>query len=70
MNLDLKRIFPIVDLPSARLMRTKAQCLFEAGVITAAQKKTIDRKVNEIVRIPAAVRLHRMDAAINPPKMI
>ena len=48
MNLDLELIFPIIDPPSARLMGTKAQCLFEAGIITAAQKKTIDRRANEI----------------------
>jgi hypothetical protein len=57
MKLDLKRMFPIVDPPSAWLMGIKAQCLFEVGIITAAQKQTIDRRAKEIVSIPAPAEL-------------
>jgi hypothetical protein len=43
---DLERIFPIVDIPSAQLMKVKARCLHDAGVITAAQKIIIDHRAN------------------------
>ena len=42
MTVSLDRIFPIVDDQSAQLMAVKAQCLFVAGVITEAQKQTIE----------------------------
>jgi hypothetical protein len=41
-TVSLDRIFPIVDDQSAQLMAVKAQCLFVAGVITEAQKQTIE----------------------------
>ena len=43
---DLERIFPIVDIPSAQLMKIKARCLHGAGVITAAQKIIVDHRAD------------------------
>src|SRR5437660_3606753 len=46
---DLDRIFPIVDGPSAQLMKVKALCLNDAGVITAMQKVVIDRRADAVL---------------------
>jgi hypothetical protein len=42
-------IFPIVDAPSARLMKVKAACLMRAGVITALQKSKIERRADLLI---------------------
>jgi len=51
----LDRVFPIVDVPSALLMKVKARCVFGAGAITAAQLGEIDRRADEAIRqaVPA-----------------
>ncbi len=43
----LDRVFPIVDVPSAQLMKVKARCVFGAGAITAEQLAEVDRRANE-----------------------
>lgn len=43
-ELDLDLIFPVKDEPSARLMRLKAECLCNAGVITEREKQAVDTK--------------------------
>lgn len=40
-ELDIALIFPMNDAASARLMIVKAECLHSAGVISAAEKRTI-----------------------------
>jgi hypothetical protein len=40
-ELDIALIFPMDDTASARLMIVKAECLHSAGVISAAEKRTI-----------------------------
>jgi hypothetical protein len=45
----LDRVFPIVDVPSAQLMKVKARCVFGAGAITAAQLAEIDRRADETI---------------------
>ncbi|MBI4275716.1 MAG: hypothetical protein HY659_13565 [Rhizobiales bacterium] len=51
MRFRLDDIFPISDAPSARLMKIKAMCLLEAGVISAAERSEIDRRADrEIAR--------------------
>ncbi|SRR6266404_5986773 len=46
---DLDRIFPIVDGWSAQLMKLKALCLYDAGVITAVQKIVIDHRADAVL---------------------
>ena len=36
--------FPIVDVPSALLMRLKARCVLDAGAITPAEFAEVDRR--------------------------
>jgi hypothetical protein len=40
-KLDLALIFPIKDEPSAWLMSLKAVCLYQAGVISEAEKQQV-----------------------------
>jgi hypothetical protein len=55
MRFRLNDIFPISDAPSARLMKIKAMCLLEAGVISAAERSEIDRRADrEIVKATRA----------------
>lgn len=42
-------IFPIVDAPSARLMKIKAACLAQAGIITTPQKSEIDLRADRLM---------------------
>ncbi|HEY7243316.1 MAG TPA: hypothetical protein VH678_05470 [Xanthobacteraceae bacterium] len=49
-DLDLDLIFPIRDVPSAELMRVKAACLRNAGVIDAHQKKIVDQRAQEFLK--------------------
>jgi hypothetical protein len=60
MQLDLERLFPMEDLPSARLMKLKAFCLFRAGVINAQEKAEIRAKADAFIRNP------RFRSAIHP----
>jgi hypothetical protein len=52
MPLDLNRIFPIKDLPSARLMKLKALCLFRAGVVSEEEKAAIEAKADAFIQNP------------------
>ena len=45
----LRDMFPIADATSAHLMKIKAQCLFVAGVITAAQKARVDDAADHVI---------------------
>jgi hypothetical protein len=45
----LDRVFPIVDVPSALLMKVKARCLFGAATISGAQLAEIDRRADETI---------------------
>ena len=45
----LDRVFPIVDVPSALLMKIKARCVFDAGAITAAELDEIDRRADRTI---------------------
>jgi len=46
---DLDQVFPIVDVPSAQLMKVKARCVFGVGAITAEQLAEIDRRADETI---------------------
>jgi hypothetical protein len=48
-RIALDRVFPIVDMPSALLMKFKARCVFDAGAITAAELAEIDRRANAAI---------------------
>jgi hypothetical protein len=52
MPVDLKQIFPIKDLPSARLMKLKALCLFRAGVVSKTEKARIEEKADAYLNHP------------------
>ncbi len=45
---DLKRLFPIKDLPSARLMKLKAHCLTRAGVLSDEERAMVERKAEKL----------------------
>ena len=60
MPVDLNRLFPIDDVPSARLMKLKATCLFRAGVLTAEEKAEIRAKADAFIDNP------RFRAALHP----
>ncbi len=66
MSLDLNKIFPIPDAPSARLMKLKALFLFRAGVVTEKQRDVIARHANEVLadnRVSRSRRSARSEAA-------
>jgi hypothetical protein len=42
MQRGLQRLFPIHDVPSAGLMKLKAECLLRAGVIDRSEKQVVD----------------------------
>lgn len=63
MPLDLYRIFPMNDAPSARLMKLKALCLSRAGVLTDAEKAAIQVKAEAYMNNP------RFGAALPPRKV-
>jgi hypothetical protein len=56
-ELDLALIFPMDDAASARLMIVKAECLHSAGVISAAEKRTILDRAAAIIE--ESVRPHK-----------
>ena len=43
-HLNIELIFPIADERSAWLMRRKADCLYEAGVISASERRAVIAK--------------------------
>jgi len=49
MRLKMAQIFPISDVPSARLMKLKAACLFRAGVLTESQRTEVTRKADAVL---------------------
>ena len=46
MSLDLDLTFPIRDAPSADLMRLKATCLWNAGIIDAGERSLFSNGLN------------------------
>lgn len=60
MSVDLDRLFPIEDVPSARLMKLKATCLCRAGVLSEEEKAAIRAKADAFIRNP------RFRAALHP----
>jgi hypothetical protein len=49
---DINRLFPMRDLPSARLMKLKAFCLFRAGVLSEQEMTEIREKADAFMRNP------------------
>jgi hypothetical protein len=47
---ELDRLFPMPDVPSARLARIKARALYGAGIITAEQRACILARANDLIR--------------------
>jgi len=52
MPLDLTRLFPMKDPPSARLMKLKAFCLCRAGVLSEEEKAAIREKADAVMEHP------------------
>ena len=50
--LDLNRIFPMEDVPSARLMKLKAFCLYRAGLLSEAERAAVIRKAKAFIQNP------------------
>jgi hypothetical protein len=48
-RIELDRAFPIVDMPSAVLMKVKARCVFGAGAITATELAEIVRRADTAI---------------------
>ena len=46
---ELRRVFSITDVPSARLMRIKARALYLAGAITPEQRADVNRRANAVI---------------------
>src|SRR3984957_9744493 len=55
MSLDLDLTFPIRDVPSADLMRLKATCLWNAGIIDAGERKLVQQRAARLLRGAGAV---------------
>lgn len=49
MPFNMGQIFPISDVPSARLMKLKALCLSRAGIITDVQRDSVIRRANHVL---------------------
>jgi len=60
MSQDLESLFPMKDIPSARLMKLKAFCLFRAGVLSEEEMREIREKAEAVMRDP------RFRSALNP----
>jgi hypothetical protein len=56
-GLSLDTIFPVRSDASARLMRLKADCLFDAGVITAEERRAVYARTGFVLRDVAAPAL-------------
>lgn len=52
MSQDLERLFPMKDLPSARLMKLKAFCLYRAGLLSEAERAAVIRKAKAFIQNP------------------
>ena len=50
MSLDLDLTFPIRDVPSADLMRLKATCLWNAGIIDAGERELVQQRAERFLR--------------------
>jgi hypothetical protein len=50
MSLDLDLTFPIRDVPSAYLMRLKATCLWNAGIIDDRQRELVQHRDERFLR--------------------
>ena len=50
MSLDLDLTFPIRDVPSANLMRLKATCLWNAGIIDAGERELVQQRAERFLR--------------------
>jgi hypothetical protein len=61
MSLDLNQIFPIKDVPSARLAKLKAFCLFRAGVVSEQEMAMIQARADACIE---AERFHET----HPPR--
>jgi hypothetical protein len=48
--MDLDRIFPMQDEPSARLMKLKAFCLSRAGVLSAEEEAEVRARAAALIR--------------------
>jgi hypothetical protein len=46
---DIELIFPIKDAASAALMLVKADCLHKAGIISEAEKQSVDSSARTFV---------------------
>ena len=60
MSQDLERLFPMQDLPSARLMKLKAFCLYRAGLLSEAERAAVIRKAKAFIQNP------RFRSALHP----
>jgi hypothetical protein len=49
-GLSFDTIFPVRSDASARLMRLKADCLFEAGVIDAEERSAVYARTRSVLR--------------------
>jgi hypothetical protein len=59
-SLDVDRIFPVADAPSARLMKLKALCLRRAGILSEAQRLAVVRRADQV--------MHQVTASVNAPR--
>ena len=50
MSLDLDLTFPIRDVPSANLMRLKATCLRNAGIIDDGERELVQQRAERFLR--------------------
>jgi hypothetical protein len=50
MSLDLDLTFPIRDVPSANLMRLKATCLWNAGIIDDGEWELVQQRAERFLR--------------------
>ena len=50
MSLDLDLTFPIRDVPSANLMRLKATCLRNAGIIDDGERELVQQRAERVLR--------------------
>jgi hypothetical protein len=55
MSLDLDLTFPIRDVPSADLMKLKATCLWNAGIIDAGERELVQQRAERFLRRAKAI---------------
>jgi hypothetical protein len=72
MSLDLDLTFPIRDVPSADLMRLKATCLWNAGIIDDRQRELVQQRAERFLgrakadAAPVAIRLAPQSPSASP----